>query len=111
MLLTFIDPGMLRTPLDLQTRTDVSDKQGGVISSWSTVATLFGNVEPISAKREVRGRAREANISHKIIIRYREDIKNDMRFLRNDREILIHSVHDLDETSRYLICHCEEIRS
>lgn len=111
MLLTFIDPGMLRTPLELQSCTDISDGQGGVTCSWSTVATLFGNVEPNGGKREVRGRAREANITHQITIRYREDIKNDMRFLRNGRELLINSVHDLDETSRYLICGCEEIKS
>lgn len=111
MLLTFIDPGMLRTPLDLQANTDVSDGQGGVTRNWATVATLFGKMEPVSAKREVRGRSREANITHKITIRHREGIKNDMRFLRNGRELSIHSVHDLDEASRYLICHCEEVKS
>lgn len=111
MLLTYIDPGMLRTPLELQTSADVTDGQGGVSHNWSIVATLFAHMEPVGAKREVRGRAREANITHKITIRYRDDIKNDMRFLRNGRELLIHSVHDLDETSRYLICSCEEIKS
>lgn len=111
MQLTFMDPGMLRTPLDLQASTDAPDGQGGIDQSWATIATLFAHVEPKSAKREVRGRAREANITHKITIRHRDDIKNDMRFLRNERELLIHSVHDLDETSRYLICHCEEINS
>lgn len=110
MLLTFVDPGMLRTQLDLQSCMDVSDEQGGVDRSWSSIAALFGHMEPVGAKREVRGRSREANISHKITIRYRDDIKNDMRFLRGERELLIHTVHDLDETSRYLICHCEEIK-
>jgi SPP1 family predicted phage head-tail adaptor len=110
MLMTFIDPGMLRTPLDLQSSTDVMDGQGGVSQNWTTVATLFAHMEPVSAKREVRGRAREANITHKVTIRHREDIKNDMRLLRNGRTLMIHSVHDLDETSRYLICRCEEIK-
>lgn len=110
MLLTFIDPGSLRTPLDLQESEEVSDGQGGVTRNWSTVATLFANMEPVGAKRAVRGRAREANITHRITIRYREDIKNDMRFLRNGRELTIHSVHDVDETARYLICGCEETK-
>lgn len=109
MLLTFFDPGMLRTPLELQICSNVPDEQGGVADNWSTIATLFGNVEPLRAKRDVRGRASYAYISHQIIIRNRQDIKNDMRFLRNNRVLLIHSVHDLDETSRYLICQCEEI--
>lgn len=109
MPLEFIDPGMLRTPLELQTCNDVSDGQGGVTRQWTSVASLFARVVPVSAANQEFGRSEQSLISHHITIRYREDIATEQRFLRNDRILIIRNVHDVDETKRYQACQCEEV--
>lgn len=110
MPLQFFDPGMLRAPLTLQAYQDVSDGQGGVMRSWITITDLYAHMEPVSGSAQSRGRADEALANYRITIRYRDDIEADYRFLRNEREIYIREIHDLDETKRYLVCRCQEIK-
>tara|TARA_R110002126_G_scaffold48761_12_gene135440 strand:- start:1484 stop:1819 length:336 start_codon:yes stop_codon:yes gene_type:complete len=109
MPLEFLDPGKLRTPLQLQSRNDVSDGQGGVERSWHTVTDLFAYVEPTNGTARSRGSRDENLITHRVTIRYRDGVEADQRFVRNERNFDIRSVHDVDETKRYLLCLCEEV--
>ncbi|MEO9460516.1 MAG: phage head closure protein [Lentilitoribacter sp.] len=109
MELQFFDPGLLRTPIQLQTCELHPDGQGGGEHVWSSTAEIFAHVEPISSTARERAHYDDQIITHRIIMRYREDITLDHRFLRNTRAFAIRSFHDLDETKRYLVCKCEEM--
>jgi SPP1 family predicted phage head-tail adaptor len=109
MELQFFDPGLLRTPIQLQTSELNPDGQGGGEQVWSSAAEIFAHVEPVNSAARERAHYNDQIITHRIILRYREDITLDHRFLRNTRTFAIRSFHDLDETKRYLVCKCEEI--
>ncbi|MBN9244184.1 MAG: phage head closure protein [Mesorhizobium sp.] len=105
---TFVDPGALRTRLVLQTVTAVSDGLGGFAESWSDVATVFARIEPVSAdSRFGAGQTLEA-VTHRITLRHRGDVEADMRFAGGDRCFRIVTVHDPDESGRYLLCRTRE---
>lgn len=105
-----VDPGRLSTRLVLEEAGGLADGQGGVIEDWQPLASLWGRVEPMRAKsRETAGTA-TALISHRVTVRYRNDIRHTMRFAHRGRHLIIRAVRDPDETRRYLQCDCEEIR-
>lgn len=109
MKLQFFDPGLLRTPIQLQTSELNSDGQGGGEQVWSSIADTFAHIEIINSASHERAYSNDQIITHRITMRYRKDITLDHRFLRNTRAFAIRSFHDLDETKRYLVCKCEEI--
>lgn len=103
------DPGILRQSLELQSFTDISDGRGGFSRTWSTIATLFAAVKPASASRQIIAGTPQLIITHQIIIRYRDGISFDQRFVWDDRIFNVHIVQDLDETKRFHSCQCEEV--
>jgi head-tail adaptor len=49
--------GAMRHRLVLQTPAETPDLAGGVVRGWSTVATLWAAIEPLSGTPEVVGAA------------------------------------------------------
>ncbi|MEM5493998.1 phage head closure protein [Hoeflea sp. AS16] len=105
-----VDPGRLNARLDLETPTEISDGQGGVSEGWELVASVWGRVEPLRARPGEEAGAATAPVSHRVTIRYRDDVRHAMRFAHRGRSLLILAVRDPDETRRYLICDCRETR-
>jgi len=106
----FVDPGRLSARLRLEKADEVSDGQGGLVEGWSLVADVWGRVEPLRAKAGELADAATAPVSHRVTIRYRDDVDNAMRFVFRERSLTIRSLRDPDETRRYLVCDCEEAR-
>lgn len=106
-----VDPGRLNARLNLETATEISDGQGGVNEGWELVASLWGRIEPLRAKPGEEAGAITAPVSHRVTIRYREDVRHAMRFVHRGRSLLILAVRDPDETRRYLLCDCKETGS
>jgi len=104
----FVDPGRLSARLVLEDDQSVSDGQGGVVEDWQVVASLWGRIEPLRARARETAGAAAAEVTHRVTIRYREDVSHAMRFVHRGRPLLIRTVSDPDETRRYLICECEE---
>jgi SPP1 family predicted phage head-tail adaptor len=69
-----IDPGQLNRRLTLEAPVDIDDGAGGVIRSFAAVATLWAQVEPVSARGEVAADALGASVTHRIALRYSSDI-------------------------------------
>ena len=106
----FVDPGRLNARLTLETPTETSDGQGGIAGGWTFVAALWARIEPLrGVSVEVAG-ADLAPVTHRITIRYRDDVRHAMRFVYRRRALLIRAVRDPDESRRYLVCDCEENR-
>ena len=81
---------------------------GGHTEAWSEIALLFGMVEPVSANSIVNADQAIETVTHQITIRKRNDIRNGMRFVKGARVFEIETVHDPDETGRYLVCRVRE---
>jgi SPP1 family predicted phage head-tail adaptor len=108
MATLFIDPGALRTELSLQAVTTVADGLGGFGEQWSEVATVFGRIEPLVADSRFGADQTLETVTHRIILRHRQDVLSGMRFSKADRIFDIVTVHDPDETGRYLVCRVRE---
>lgn len=103
-----LDPGRLSARLRLEAPPGEDDGQGGANGGWIAVADLWGRVEPRRATPREEAGAAIAPVSHRVTIRYRQDVRHEMRFVFRGRPLLVRAVRDPDETRRYLICECEE---
>lgn len=75
-----IDPGSLNRRLTLEAPVETDDGSGGVTRTYSAIATLWGSVQPVSARGAVEADALGADVTHRIRIRYSADITLRHRF-------------------------------
>jgi len=105
---TFVDPGALRSRLVLQAVTAVPDGLGGFAESWSDVAMVFARIEPVSADSRFGAGQTLETVTHRVTLRRRGDVEAGMRFVGDGRRFEIVTVHDPDESGRYLVCRTRE---
>jgi SPP1 family predicted phage head-tail adaptor len=108
MRLSFVNPGALRSEFALEECTTTPDSLGGYTESWVELATLFARVEPVSAQSVFGADQTLETATHRVTIRWRAGLKSGMRLRRNQRVLDIMTVHDPDETQRYLVCRARE---
>ena len=69
-----IDPGALAARLVLERPVETPDGQGGVERSFDALATVWGRIEPVSARAvEVAGTL-PVTLTHRIWLRHRADL-------------------------------------
>jgi SPP1 family predicted phage head-tail adaptor len=107
----FLDPGKLRSELALEACATVADGLGGHDENWTEVATVFALLEPISAQSVFGAAQTLETVTHRVTMRWREGVASGMRFRKQDRTFAIATVHDPDETGRYLVCRTKEVGS
>ena len=100
--------GKLRHRLTLEAPTRTADGAGGARRGWRQVAKLWGSMRDISGSETEYAKAPSAAKKTEIIIRFREDITPDMRFLYGTRQLNITAILDQRGNRRFLTCICEE---
>lgn len=105
---TFIDPGLLRTELALEQCAEMPDGLGGHVEAWGEIATLFARVEPVRAESRHGADQSLETVTHRITLRWRTDIASGMRLTRLGRVFTVVTVHDPDDSRRYLVCRAKE---
>lgn len=103
-----IDPGRLRAEFALEAMTPVPDGAGGFTESWSEAAVVFVHVEPVAARDRFGAGQTLEEATHRVTMRHRADVASGMRLTRNGRVLSILTVHDPDETGRYLVARTRE---
>ncbi|MBL0371072.1 phage head closure protein [Rhizobium sp. KVB221] len=109
MLLTFIDAGQLTARLDLESAVETPDGQGGVTLSHAVTASLWARIEPVGAEIEELGHTERQTVTHRIWIRHSDLIAPGQRFRKGTRIFDIRTLHDPDESGRYLVCRVTEV--
>lgn len=104
MATLFIEPGSLRSELSLQQRSTAPDGMGGSVAGWSEVATLQARIEPLSDRVAFGADKTTQRITHRITMRHRSGVSAGMRLVSGARIFAISTVHDPDESGRYLVC-------
>lgn len=74
-----MNAGELRQRVTIQEPNDTRDALGGLVAGWSDVATVWAKVEPVSGREIVEADAVEARITHRVVIRWRDGLRTDMR--------------------------------
>lgn len=110
MALVFIDPGLLRRRAVLEAADAVPDDTGGASTVWREVAEISVHAEPVRVATGQRFDQREAVVTHRVTMRFRGGVDRGMALRLGGRRLVIRSVHDPDESGRYLVCRCEEER-
>lgn len=105
----FIEPGSLRTEVALETCTPQPDGLGGFSEVWTETATLFAKIEPVSAASVFGADQTLETTTHRITMRHRAGVASGMRLTKQERIFEIVTVHDPDESGRYLVCKVKEV--
>jgi SPP1 family predicted phage head-tail adaptor len=104
----FIDPGKLTHELQLEQCVPVEDDVNGSVEEWREIATVWAHIEPTGAGTVLFGEQNLMEISHRITLRVRNDLRSGMRLRKGNRIFRLMTIHDPDETGRYLVCRAHE---
>ncbi|MGB7260314.1 MAG: phage head closure protein [Pseudolabrys sp.] len=85
MIPPVINPGDLKRRLVLDAPVDTDDGEGGVGTSYQSVAMVWAQVVPLTARADVVADSLGAALRYAIVIRYRDDITTRHRFQDGDR--------------------------
>lgn len=108
--MTGLDPGKLSCRVTLERPIRSADGAGGATVAWEEIATLWAAIEPVAAG-EIFGADRlSTRITHRITIRFREDVEGGMRIVHRGRLLRIAAWRDPDETRRFLVLEAVEER-
>lgn len=108
MNMTFLDPGQLTARLDLESAVETPDGQGGATLGHAVESSHWARVEPVTAELVELGHVERQTVTHRIWIRHAANVVPGKRFRKGARVFDIVTVHDPDETGRYLVCRVVE---
>lgn len=101
--------GLLRGRWTIQEMSPATQNSlGEETSPWSTVATVWMAVSPLSGREFFAAQATQSEVTHMATMRYRAGIIPKMRLTKGPRVLDIQSVADLDERHRELQLLCVE---
>ena len=100
--------GLLRKRLTLQQRSKSQDSYGQPLLTWSDVATVWGEIVPLSGSESVSADSLQASTSHQITIRYRSGVNTALRIKYGVRLFDIQNVLNPDERNKTLTLLCIE---
>jgi SPP1 family predicted phage head-tail adaptor len=71
--------GQLNRRVQLQRSTPTPNNQGGEVPGWTTVATVWACVDPLTGRQFFEARQIQSEISTRIWMRYRTDLTSAWR--------------------------------
>lgn len=92
-----IDPGQLKTRLVIQQPNNAPDDQGGVARTWATFATVWAQVTPLNARRDMQADADGATQAYRIVLRSNFSLTLQHRFVEGARIYRIVAIRDRDD--------------
>jgi head-tail adaptor len=95
-----IDPGKLKTRLQIQAPVETDDGQGGVDRSYATLTTAWAQVTPFSARgggADVEADAEGATVKYRIILRSNLILTLQHRLVDGARIFRIGAIRDADD--------------
>lgn len=98
----------LRHRVIVEQLSNAADSQGGFVTTWSTLATIWAKVEPIKSFERLFGGRIEYQRSHVAWIRHRTDVTTSMRLTFDSRTFQIKGIRRPDERKFFLILDLEE---
>lgn len=103
-----LNSGMLRHKITIERESLTTDIVGGQSSSWATLIEPFALVKPVSGTERYQAMKLEADVTHRIYIRYSSVISPTDRIIFNSREMQIRAIINIEERNKWLELHCVE---
>ncbi len=96
--------GDLRHRVQIETAVRTSDGGGGATVAWTLVADVWAAIWPRTSDEALQLDRVAGKATHDIWIRFRSDVKPDMRVKFGTRVFDIRGVIDADDRARWLRC-------
>lgn len=103
-----VDIGFLRHRLTVEQASDVADGGGGFTTTWTTVATRWGSIQPLSGREAFEAQQVQGRLTHKIRMRWLTGLTTSMRISFSSRLFNIRSIQDEQEHKVVQTLLCEE---
>jgi SPP1 family predicted phage head-tail adaptor len=91
----------LNHQVTIQQSTNVVDGFGGFIAIWTNYEAIWAKVMPMSFIKNVLQGIKGHQITHVLIIRFREDLDANIRIIMDDLILEIDKLYELEE-QKYL---------
>ena len=101
--------GRLRHRVTLQRKVVTRDAYGGEVITWTDVATVWAAVEPLRGRELEAAAQAGAELSARIVMRYRSDVVPEWRVAWDGHVYDIEAVVDVDGRHRTLELRCREV--
>lgn len=98
--------GQLKDRITIQNYVRTPDGYGGYDETWQDIATVWANIKPLRGREFFQAQQIQSEITHKITIRYRNDIDKTCRVKYNSKTFDIKSIIDIDNKHRFLEIMC-----
>lgn len=100
--------GKARHVVHLQQQERTTDAGGGFAEAWVTYAKVRAVITPASAYEAMVAMQRGENVTHDVLIRYRDGVRARHRILWGARVLDITGVINVDERNVMLRLRCQE---
>lgn len=104
----FPEIGELNKRITLLKPAKLPDEGGGRRVSYQDVVDVRASVEPISSREFLFAQQARAEVTHRIRIRFRPDVKNDWRIRFETAQYQVDSIIDMGGARRFLELLCHE---
>jgi SPP1 family predicted phage head-tail adaptor len=103
--------GVLRHRLAIELAVDAADGGGGTTRAWQPAGSAWAMIEPIDGDARVIAQAPAQMVTHRVTLRFRDDIDGGHRFVEGARIFQVQAAFDPDGTRRRLVCLVEEVKA
>ena len=100
--------GKLRHRITIEQADETRDLDGSVVESWSGFATVQASIEPVSGREYFDSQTTQADLTHRIYLRYVSGVTPKMHVKFNQRIFDILSVINTRERNVELQLMCRE---
>jgi SPP1 family predicted phage head-tail adaptor len=103
--------GRLRHQITLQSPSRTRNAVGEPVTTWTDVATVWASVGPLSARDLFAAQQWQAEVTHRVRIRYAPDVadvQDSWRVLFGSRVLVIRTVRNIDERNVEIELLCSE---
>ena len=101
--------GWLRHRITIQDKSVARNAYGEEVITWTEVATVWAAVWPIRGREYMEAQQQQADVTHRVMIRYRTDVVPTMRITWGSRTFMIESVIEVRSARRDMELICREL--
>jgi SPP1 family predicted phage head-tail adaptor len=103
-----MNAGRLRHRVTIQEPVVARNGYNEAITTWSTVATVWASVEPLSGREFFAAEHVQSEITHRVKMRYRSGVAPTMRVVHDGRYLMVEAVINYAERGTDLQLMCKE---
>lgn len=104
-----MNPSHLNKRISILEMSTPQNSYGEFENVWNEISTMWANVRTLTGRALYQANQVHAEVSVKIIVRYRQDIRENMRIRYGNRILEIITVVNMNEGNRYLELSCKEV--